>query len=59
MKKKYAAQTRNLMKWERQQAHANYLKGFYKGIKVEAPVYIAIGAIGVGVIYALLVWLMK
>ena len=47
------------MKWERQQAHANYLKGFYKGIKVEAPVYIAIGAIGVGVIYALLVWLMK
>ena len=47
--KKYAVQTRTILRWEKKQAYSNYKKGVAVGL--------VLGSLGVGVIYFLMVYL--
>jgi hypothetical protein len=48
--KKYASQTKNIMRWERKQKKANEKIGFAWGMIA--------GSLSVGVIYFLLLWML-
>jgi hypothetical protein len=49
MKKKYAAQTKNILAWEKKQRSTYLKQGLFNGVIA--------GAVAVGILYFLLVWI--